>query len=184
MILMSQNALPSKTDRGYDFATAIAQRWVASAIKRYAPEGRQLPDAGPVVRRRGAPEPAADRFKRGFRDTACERVTGFLLSECYDADRTFDYRAIRRREASIWKVVTEQPQHLLDPQYESWRDLLLAAIDATIERPTRQGSDDIDTHTWTEYNVVADRHPPSAATRSARRSPDAPPPARHQVSSG
>ena len=110
-----------------------------------------------------APDSAAYRFTRAFRDTFSERVIAFVLSECYDADRTFDYTTIRRREAAIWKMVTEQPQHLLDPQYESWPALLLAAVDATIEQATREGSDDLATHTWSEYNVVAYRHPLSAA---------------------
>src|SRR6266545_5087451 len=121
-----------------------------------------------------APGSAAYRFTRAFRDTVSEHVMGFVLSECYEADRTFDYTAIRRREASIWKLVTEQPQHLLDPQYGSWRALLLAAVDATIEQATRQGSDDLGTHTWAEYNVVAYRHPLSAAIPFAGRWLDMP----------
>ena len=110
-----------------------------------------------------APDSAAYRFTRAFRDTVSERVMGFVLSECYDADRAFDYTTIRRREAAIWKMVTEQPYHLLDPQHESWPELLLAAVDATIDQATRQGSEDLAAHTWSEYNVVAYRHPLSAA---------------------
>ena len=121
-----------------------------------------------------APASAAYRFTRAFRDTVSDRVMSFVLSECYEADRTFDYTAIRRREASIWKLVTEQPRHLLDPQYESWRDMLLAAVDVTIEQATRQGSSDLATHTWTEYNVVAYRHPLSAAIPFAARWLDMP----------
>ena len=109
------------------------------------------------------PDSAAYRFTRAFRDTVSERVMGFVLSECYDADRSFDYTTIRRREAAIWKLVAEQPRHLLDPRYESWPELLLAAADAAIEQATRQGSEDLAAHTWAEYNVVAYRHPLSAA---------------------
>ncbi len=121
-----------------------------------------------------APDSAAYRFTRAFRDRVSERVMGFVLSECYDADRGFDYTNIRRREASIWKLVTEQPQHLLDPQYDSWPELLLAAADATIEQATREGPDDLGAHPWSEYNVVAYRHPLSAAIPFAARWLDMP----------
>ena len=48
---MSQNAIPSKTDRGDDVATAIAQRGVAKREEQYAREVRQLLDAGLEVMR-------------------------------------------------------------------------------------------------------------------------------------
>ena len=86
-----------------------------------------------------------------------------MLSECYDADKTFDYRTVRRREAAIWKLVTEQPMHLLDPQYKSWNEMLLSAVDVMIEQATSEGSRDLATHTWGEFNRVAYRHPLSAA---------------------
>lgn len=87
----------------------------------------------------------------------------FVLADCYDADRTFDYTSVRRREAAIWKLVNERPMHLLDPQFASWDEMFLAAIDTTIEQVTREGSRDLATHTWGELNRVAYRHPLSAA---------------------
>ena len=66
---------------------------------------------------KAAADSAAYRLTRTFRDIVSERVIDFVLVECYEADATFDYTAIRRREAAIWTIVNEQPQHLLDPQY-------------------------------------------------------------------
>ena len=121
-----------------------------------------------------APDSSAYRFTRAFREGVSERVVAFVLSECYDADPAFDYTTVRRREAAVWKLVNEQPQHLLDPQYRSWAELLLAAADATIEQAVRSGSSDLAAHPWSEYNVVAYRHPLSAAIPFSSRWLDMP----------
>ena len=109
------------------------------------------------------PDSAAYRLTREFREVVSERVIAFVLSECYEADRSFDYTTVRRRDAPIWKLVNEQPQHLLDPQYATWTDMLLAASDATIEQAMYDRRGDLRDRIWSEYNVVAYRHPLSAA---------------------
>ena len=110
-----------------------------------------------------APDSAAYRLTRAFREIVSERVMAFVLSECYEADGAFDYTTVRRRDAAIWRIVTEQPRHLLDPRYGSWPELLLAAVDATIEQATRERGGNLRDRVWSEYNVVAYRHPLSAA---------------------
>ena len=52
-----------------------------------------------------------------------------------------------------------QPQHLLDPAYATWDDLLADAIDEVLER----AGGDLADRTWFEYNVTTYRHPLSAA---------------------
>ncbi len=110
-----------------------------------------------------SPDSAGYRLTRAFRDVVSERVIAFVLSECYDADGAFDYTTVRRREAAIWKLVTEQPLHLLDPQYSSWNEMLMAALDRTIEQATEEKSGGLADRVWSEYNVVAYRHPLSGA---------------------
>jgi penicillin amidase len=110
-----------------------------------------------------SPDSAGYRLTRAFRDVVTERVIAFVLSECYEADRAFDYTTVRRREAAIWKMVTEQPLHLLDPQYSSWNEMLMAALDRTIEQATEEKSGGLADRVWSEYNVVSYRHPLSAA---------------------
>ena len=84
-----------------------------------------------------AAESAAYRLVRGFRDAVFRRVISFVLAECYEADPSFDYTAVRRREAPIWQLAITQPAHLLDPAYETWDGLLLEAADEVIEQATR-----------------------------------------------
>jgi penicillin G amidase len=82
-----------------------------------------------------------------------------VLEECNAADPTFDYRNVRRREGPIWKLVSERPMHLLDPQYESWDDLLLNAATNVVVRAQREGGLE---EPWSTWNVTAYRHPLSA----------------------
>ncbi len=115
-----------------------------------------------------APDSAAYRLTREFRAVASARVIAFVLAECYEADPSFDYTEVRRRDTPIWKLVTEQPQHLLDPQYATWTEMLLDAVDATIEQAMRDRSGDLRRgdlrdRVWSEYNVTAYRHPLSGA---------------------
>ena len=106
---------------------------------------------------------AAYRLTRTFREMVSERVIDFVLVECYQADPDFDYTQIRTRDAAIHTLVTEQPQHLLDPEYASWTALLVGGVDAAIERATRDESGDLSERAWAEYNPTAYRHPLSGA---------------------
>jgi len=112
---------------------------------------------------RAAPDSSAYAYVHRFRDLLSERIIAFVLAECYEADPTFDYATVRRREGPIWKLVTEKPMHLLDPQYPTWDDLILSTIDEVIAETTQQGSPALGEHKWSEYNVTRFRHPLSAA---------------------
>ena len=106
-----------------------------------------------------SPESAGYRLTRNFREQVSERVLAFVLSECYESDPVFTFTSLRRREAPIWKLVTERPLHLLDPQYASWDELVSAAIDEVLE----DAGGDLADRTWFEFNVTVYRHPLSAA---------------------
>ena len=111
---------------------------------------------------RAAPDSAAYAFVHRFRDLMSERVIAFVLSECYETDPTFDYATVRRREGPIWKMVTEKPQHLLDPQYATWDEVMLSTIDRVIADAKGKDSTPLNERRWSEYNVTAFRHPLSA----------------------
>jgi len=123
---------------------------------------------------RAAPDSAAYAFVHRFRELLSERIMAFLLSECYEADPTFDYATVRRREGPIWRLVNEKPTHLLDPQYASWDDLILATLDEVITETTQRGSSALGEHRWSEYNNTMFRHPLSAAIPFAGRWLDMP----------
>jgi penicillin amidase len=122
-----------------------------------------------------APDSAAYRLTRAFRDAVSQRVIAFVLSDCYDADPEFDYTFVRRRDGPIWVLVTEQPMHLLDPAYDTWEELLLSALDATVEAAMRDHSGTLAERVWSEYNRPGFRHPLSAAVPLIGRWLDMPP---------
>jgi penicillin amidase len=67
-------------------------------------------------------------------------------------------------EAPLWEVVTQQPIHLLAANFPTWRDFLLAQVDATLAALT--ADDDcpqLDQCTWGEREPVSIRHPLSRA---------------------
>ena len=110
-----------------------------------------------------SPDSAAYRLTRLFRDQVIDRVTSFVLAECYEADPSFDYTRMRRREGPIWKLVTERPVHLLNPRYGSWSDLLTSSIDAIIQDAMENSNGDLARKKWSDYNVIAFRHPLSGS---------------------
>ncbi len=121
-----------------------------------------------------APDSAAYRLTRAFREQVFESVASFVLADCYEADPAFDYGVIRRREGAIWKLVTEQPFHLLDPQYQTWNQLLVDAADLMVERTRRDWGGPLRDRIWAEYNPTHYRHPLSAALPFAARWLDMP----------
>jgi penicillin amidase len=102
----------------------------------------------------------AYRLTRLFREEVSVAVITFVLSEAYEADVSFDYRTIRRREGPIWKLVIEKPMHLLDPLYNDWNALLVAAVDRVVARVEVEGGL---SQPWSRSNVTAYRHPLSSA---------------------
>jgi penicillin amidase len=109
---------------------------------------------------KASPGSAGYRLTRMFREQVTESIISFLLIECNEADPTFDYRNVRRREGPIWKLVSERPMHLLDPEYESWDALILQAATDVVVRAEREGGLE---EPWSTWNVTQYRHPLSAS---------------------
>ncbi len=65
-------------------------------------------------------------------------------------------------EGPLWRMVTEQPEHLLAPSQPGWRDFLLSQADAT-EVALRGACGPLARCTWGAQNQVALRHPLSGA---------------------
>lgn len=155
-----------------DTNTAFMGRWRTVLLNVLGPAAARSGNQGrtelwEIVNRgwtdEATPDSASYRLTRAFRDLVSARLMAFVLADCYDADPSFDYTTERRRDAVFLALVTEQPLHLLDPQYASWDELLLSAVDATIENVTRDAPGELRDRVWAEANVLAYRHPLSAA---------------------
>jgi penicillin amidase len=154
-----------------DARAEFLARWRDLLLRTLDPEAVRGHDRREELRRivqqnwsgEAAPDSAAYRLTRVFRDVVSERVIAFVLSECYEADRSFDYTTERRRDSAIFRLATEQPYHLLDPQYSSWQEMLLAAVDTAIEQTVEAAPGSLRDRVWSERNVTVFRHPLSAA---------------------
>jgi penicillin amidase len=151
-----------------DTRAAFLARWRDLILRTLTPQAASTPDRAELrdIVDRGwtgeaSPDSAAYGLTRRFRDEVSRRVMTFIHSECYEADPEFDHTTNRRREGPTWKLIAEQPMHLLDPAFASWNELLLASIDSVIADALTRG--DLQYRVWAEYNPTTYRHPLSAS---------------------
>jgi len=102
------------------------------------------------------------RLVRGFRATLSERMLDALTVEVRAVDPSFRFAQIAQVEASIWRMLTEQPANLLDPRYPDWHNLMLdVADDLQSELIEAHGS--LAAVTWGARNTARIQHPLSLA---------------------
>ena len=116
----------------------------------------------------------AFRLVRAFRSFAFERIYGRLTSQCEAVDEGFNIYRIQQAEGPLWRLITEQPMHLLDPNASSWREELLEIVDSTISYYENEPDGKLADQTWGSRNVLAMRHPLSRAVPAFSRWLDMP----------
>lgn len=113
------------------------------------------------------------RLVRAFRSTLSARVLEALTVEVQVVDPDFRFRQIPQVEATVWRLVSERPLHLLDPRYADWETLMLDVVDDLHEEfIAAHGS--LDAVTWGARNTTRIRHPLSLAVPFLGRWLDAP----------
>jgi penicillin amidase len=105
----------------------------------------------------------AFRLVRAFRTFTFERVYGRLTAECEAVDGGFNIYRIQQAEGPLWRLISEQPAHLLEPNSASWREVLLAVVDATISYYETESGGELADQTWGARNGLWMRHPLSRA---------------------
>jgi penicillin amidase len=122
---------------------------------------------------RASVDSAAFRLVRAYRTFAFERVYGWLTAPCEAADEGFNIYRIQQAEGPLWRLVSERPAHLLEPNARSWRELLLGVVDSIIDYYAERGGELAD-QTWGARNTLAMRHPLSRAVPALSRWLDMP----------
>ena len=107
---------------------------------------------------RAEPASAGYRLVRTFRTHVARAVLGFLTAPTLEAEPGFVAARLPHTEGPIWDVVSARPAHLLDPRFESWDALLIAAVDAAIDELTADGAS-LGDRTWGEANRARIAHP-------------------------
>ncbi len=101
------------------------------------------------------------RLVREFRSAVHARVFPAIFASCVEAWPDFDWEDLQL-EGALLAVLRERPAHLLDPQFLTWDDLLVAAADDVIAALDRQGVP-LTRATWGQRNTARIRHPFSAS---------------------
>jgi len=117
---------------------------------------------------RASSDSVAYRLVRTFRLHAVRRVLEFVTAGARAQDPSFDYTRSLRTEGPVWALVSKRPVHLLDPQFESWDELLLASVDAAIAELTEDGRS-LEGRTWGEFNRALIQHPLASAVPQIHR---------------
>jgi penicillin amidase len=103
------------------------------------------------------------RLARAFRIEIFELVYGRFMAPCAEADERFSIYRFVQWEDSLWRMVTERPNHLLGPEYATWNEALLTAIDNAMEYFETEIGHNPELWTWGERNTVTIQHPISLA---------------------
>lgn len=98
------------------------------------------------------------RLVRAFRSFLEESIFERLTEPAQQADERFRWEDLAQREHALWAIVSERPEHLLAPEYDTWREQFLAEVDATIAHFTEDGAD-LREQTWGKRNTSSFRHP-------------------------
>jgi penicillin amidase len=145
-------------------------RWQQLLLRTLTPEALRADPRRAELRRlvatwggRAQPDSAGYRIVRGFRMVLQEQVMGsFARAYGGPGDRRFKLGFTAQGEGPLWALVTQRPAHLLDPGFRDWDQQLLAAVDATIARLTRDGTP-LAQCTWGRLNAPKVQHPLSRA---------------------
>jgi penicillin amidase len=102
------------------------------------------------------------RAVRTFRRRLLAQLSDVLVAPCKKIDKDFSLVKLDRTEGPLWRLVSERPEHLIDPRFKTWDELLVAAADDVITDATKNGGK-LSDYTWGAYNTTRIQHPLSMA---------------------
>lgn len=106
---------------------------------------------------RASIEAVSYRLVREFRIAVYQRVFGAIFASCIEADPGFSWPELQL-EPALWALLRERPLHLLAPEFATWDELLVAAVDDLIGHLDNQGVN-LPQANWGWQNRARIRHP-------------------------
>ena len=97
------------------------------------------------------------RIVRSFRLAVAHRVFDPIFAPCRDRDPDFSWTKLNY-EQPLETIIASRPAHLLDPQFATWQDLMVAAVDDVSAGLKKQGVAPADA-TWGRANTTRIEHP-------------------------
>jgi len=109
---------------------------------------------------RAAPESVGYRLVRAFRLEVERRVFHALMAPAWSTyGDDVQLRLSNQFEGPLWSVVTAQPMHLLPSDYQTWQELMIAAVEQNIAWFTGNFEGPLSERNWGEVNTASIRHP-------------------------
>ncbi|MFS1525240.1 penicillin acylase family protein [Microbulbifer sp. 2304DJ12-6] len=108
---------------------------------------------------RASTSSAGYRIVRNYRLKFMQLSTAPILTYMRQFQPHFTFGPLKRQfEYPVWTLAQREPQHLLNPDFESWTTLKLAALDQVLEKMATDGQP-LERQTWGAQNTAAIHHP-------------------------
>jgi len=144
-----------------DDRAVFLERWqeqVSSLIAGnddYAAVAKQVKNWGG----RASADSVGYRIVRNFRLKFIELATAPVLTYMRRHDEGFSFGRVNRQvEYPAWEMLEKEPAHLLNPDFESWHALKLAALDQVLAQMA-EGGLPLHEQTWGVQNTAKIQHP-------------------------
>jgi len=152
-----------------DDRAVFLERWQKLLLETLTPEAIEADPRRGELRKlvddwggRAAVDSVGFRAVREFRRSLIGQLADVLTAPCKAVDKKFTIAKMDRVEGPVWRLVSEQPEHLIDPRYDTWNELLLAAADQVVSDASQKGAK-LGQYTWGSFNTTRIQHPLSLA---------------------
>ncbi|MDR4514434.1 penicillin acylase family protein [Nitrosomonas sp.] len=105
-----------------------------------------------------AVDSVAYRIVRGFRQEVIKTLLNAYTADVQKRHPSFQLPRLSQIEHAVWRLIEEQPLHMLPQSHDSWDELIFSCMQQVIANLQKQ-SDDITARTWGEKNAAHIRHP-------------------------
>ncbi|MGE4658383.1 MAG: penicillin acylase family protein, partial [Gammaproteobacteria bacterium] len=116
----------------------------------------QLQDIITIWDGRATIDSAGYRMVREFRRQTHDELLSHILQDCGNAEEPIVLNRMNQTEGPLWRLVSEQPSHLLPNIYRNWDHFLLTMADAATASCSHAS---LAACTWGEINTVLITHP-------------------------
>ena len=144
-----------------DDRALFLQRWQEQVLgligddERYAEVRSQVINWGA----RASADSVGYRIVRNYRLKFLELSTAPVVTYMQRQQDDFSFGSLKRQlEYAAWEMQSREPEHLLNPDFGSWRALKLAALDAVLEKMA-EGGLPVSEQTWGVQNTARIQHP-------------------------
>jgi penicillin amidase len=158
-----------------DDRAIFLERWQQLLLSLLTPEIVELdPDLAEVRQAvenwqgRAAIDSTGYTIVRTFRRQVLDDVIGAIGVPVEQADHRARIARLELIEGPLWKMITQRPQHLLNPNYETWEEQLIESLAVSLDKLDQVAPGPLAAKQWGKLNATHIKHPLSAVPGLAR----------------